>query len=124
MNAKKFTVIGLMAIVVLFLYLGMNAYKIRVQTAQDVQVKTGQTRLVCMHSPVVDPQAAPVTIVDFFDPACETCCAFHPIVKDLMSLHPNPAQFRAGSTCCAGGRRSGEGEKMKPTSQAPAFQTI
>jgi len=37
MNAKKFTVIGLMAIVVLFLYLGMNAYKIRVQTAQDVK---------------------------------------------------------------------------------------
>jgi hypothetical protein len=38
MNAKKFTVIGLMAIVALFFYLGMNAYQKRVQNAQEVQV--------------------------------------------------------------------------------------
>ena len=45
MNAKKFTVIGLVAIVALFFYLGMNAYQKRVQTAQEVQVKAEQTRL-------------------------------------------------------------------------------
>lgn len=55
MNAKKFTVIGLVAIVALFFYLGMNAYQSRVQTAQDVQVKAEQTRLVRMHSPVFGP---------------------------------------------------------------------
>ena len=49
MNAKKFTVIGLLSIVALFFYLGMNAYQSRVQTAQDVQVKAEQTRLVRMH---------------------------------------------------------------------------
>ena len=70
MNAKKFTVIGLLSIVALFFYLGMNAYQSRVQTAQDVQVKAEQTRLVRMHSPVFGPQNAPVTIVEFFDPAC------------------------------------------------------
>jgi protein-disulfide isomerase len=32
-----------------------------------------------MHSPVLGPQGAPVTIVEFFDPACETCHAFYPI---------------------------------------------
>lgn len=43
--------------------------------------------LVRPHSPVFGPENAPVTIVEFFDPACETCRAFHPIVKDIMSEH-------------------------------------
>ncbi len=93
MNAKKFTVIGLVAIVSLFFFLGMNAYQKRVQNAQEVQVKTEQTRLVRMHSPVFGPQAAPVTIVEFFDPACETCRAFYPIVKNLMAQYPNDVRL-------------------------------
>lgn len=39
MNAKKFTVIGPVAIVSLVFYLCMNAYQKRVQNAQKVQVK-------------------------------------------------------------------------------------
>ena len=93
MNAKKFTVIGLVAIATLFFYLGMNAYQNRVQTEQDVQVQTEQARLVRMHSPVFGPQAAPVTIVEFFDPACETCRAFYPIVKNLMAQYPNDVRL-------------------------------
>ena len=93
MNAKKFTVIGLVAVVALFFYLGMNAYQKRVQNAQDVQVKAEQTRLVRMHSPVFGPQGAPVTIVEFFDPACETCRAFYPIVKALMAQYPNDVRL-------------------------------
>lgn len=93
MNARKFTVIGLVAIVALFFYLGMSAYQKRVQTTQDVQVKAEQTRLVRMHSPVLGPQAAPVTIVEFFDPACETCRAFYPIVKNLMAQYPNDVRL-------------------------------
>ncbi|MDP2985103.1 thioredoxin domain-containing protein [Hydrogenophaga sp.] len=93
MNVKKFTVIGLLALVALFFYLGMNAYQSRVQTAQDVQVKAEQTRLVRMHSPVLGPQGAPVTIVEFFDPACETCRAFYPLVKNLMAQYPNDVRL-------------------------------
>lgn len=43
--------------------------------------------LVRPHSPTFGPDDAPVTIVEFFDPACETCRAFHPIVKDIMAEH-------------------------------------
>ena len=93
MNAKKFTVIGLLSIVALFFYLGMNAYQSRVQTAQDVQVKAEQTRLVRMHSPVFGPQNAPVTIVEFFDPACGTCRALYPIGKNLMAQYPDDVRL-------------------------------
>ncbi len=93
MNARKITVIGLVAVVALFFYLGMNAYQKRVQTVQDVQVKAEASRLVRMHSPVFGPQGAPVTIVEFFDPACETCRAFYPIVKNLMAQYPDDVRL-------------------------------
>ena len=43
--------------------------------------------LMRSYSPILGPEDAPVTIVEFFDPACEACRAFHPIVKDIMAEH-------------------------------------
>jgi protein-disulfide isomerase len=45
-------------------------------------------RLVRFHSPVLGPAQAPVTIVEFLDPACEACRAFAPIVKQILFVHP------------------------------------
>lgn len=41
--------------------------------------------LVRMHSPVFGPVGAPVTITEFFDPSCEACRAFYPIVKQILA---------------------------------------
>ncbi len=46
-------------------------------------------QLVRPHSPVIGPSNAPVTIVEFFDPSCESCRAFHPFVKQILARHPN-----------------------------------
>lgn len=43
--------------------------------------------LIRSHSPILGREDAPVTIVEFFDPACEACRAFHPVVKDIMAEH-------------------------------------
>lgn len=43
--------------------------------------------LVRTYSPILGPEEAPVTIVEFFDPACEACRAFYPVVKDIMAEH-------------------------------------
>ena len=45
-------------------------------------------RLIRAYSPVLGPEDAAVTIVEFFDPACEGCRAFHPIVKDILAQYP------------------------------------
>ena len=45
-------------------------------------------RLVREHSPVLGPRNAPVTIVEFLDPACEACRAFAPVVKQIQFMHP------------------------------------
>lgn len=39
------------------------------------------------HSPTYGPPDAKVRIVEFLDPACETCRAFYPLVKDLVDSH-------------------------------------
>ena len=40
------------------------------------------------YSPVKGSPDAKVTIVEFFDPACETCRAFYPFVEQLMEANP------------------------------------
>jgi len=39
-------------------------------------------------APIKGPVDAKVTIVEFFDPACETCADFYPLVKQLMDRYP------------------------------------
>ncbi len=48
--------------------------------------------LVRMHSPTLGNADAPVVIVEFLDPACETCKAFYPVVKKL--IQDNPGRIR------------------------------
>jgi protein-disulfide isomerase len=40
------------------------------------------------HAPSLGPADAPVVIVEFLDPACETCAIFYPAVKDMMAANP------------------------------------
>ena len=93
MNSKKLAVGGILILVVAAFLVGVRLYRKQTRTAQDQTVRAEQTRLVRMHSPVLGPQGAPVTIVEFFDPACETCRAFYPIVKSLMAKHPDDVRL-------------------------------
>lgn len=45
------------------------------------------------YSPKFGPDNAPVTIVEFFDPACEACRAMHPVVKKILSDHPDDVRL-------------------------------
>jgi protein-disulfide isomerase len=44
--------------------------------------------LVRPGSPTLGPVDAKVTIVEFLDPACETCAVFYPEVKRMLSANP------------------------------------
>ena len=45
------------------------------------------------YSPSIGPANAAVTIVEFFDPACEACRAFYPYVKEILSRHPEDVRL-------------------------------
>lgn len=93
MNSKKITVIALVAIAAVAFLFGMNVYQRRIDNSQAQKVSQAQNSLVRMHSTVLGPMNAPVTIVEFFDPACEACRAFYPFVKELMQKYPNDVRL-------------------------------
>lgn len=64
---------------------GAYVYTNNQPTAAVVSDITGLERF---HSPVIGPNNAPVTIVEFFDPSCEACRAFYPYVKDILAKYP------------------------------------
>jgi protein-disulfide isomerase len=60
--------------------------------------------LASEHSPTVGDSGARVHVVEFLDPACETCARFYPVVKQWLAEHPGQARlsirhaaFHAGS---------------------------
>jgi protein-disulfide isomerase len=64
----------------------------RVEVANH-QPAPAASALVREHSPRIGDPDARVTIVEFFDPACETCRVFHPFVKDLVRAHPGKVRL-------------------------------
>lgn len=48
-----------------------------------------QDLLVRPYSPILGREDAPVTVVEFFDPACEACRAFYPVVKEILAQYPD-----------------------------------
>lgn len=93
MNTRKLLALAVLLILGLAFYFGMDAYRDRTQAEQDTRVAVEASRLVRMHTPIIGPQNAPVTIVEFFDPACETCRAFYPLVKQIMAQHPDKVRL-------------------------------
>lgn len=45
------------------------------------------------YSPVVGAVNAPVTIVEFFDPSCEACRGFYPVVKNILDEFPGQVRL-------------------------------
>ncbi len=56
--------------------------------ADSTQALSRQPFLARDYAPTVGPAEAKVHIVEFLDPACETCSSFYPFVKRMMAAHP------------------------------------
>lgn len=71
------------------------AYMVRQQpTDAPVQLADEQSdSLVRPHAPAIGPADAKVTIVEFFDPACESCRAMYPIVKSILAEYPKDVRL-------------------------------
>jgi len=57
------------------------------QAAQAVD--RNRAGLVQMYSPTLGNPDARVHIVEFLDPACETCASFYPYVKQILAANPD-----------------------------------
>ena len=78
------------AIAVLVLALGAATFLYESDSAESLQGDTEarQAALASDHSPTLGDPGARVHIVEFLDPACETCALFYPMVKQWMAEVP------------------------------------
>jgi protein-disulfide isomerase len=77
MTVSKSLLAGVVGALVAVFVVGANWYRGR--------EAGGDERLVRPHSITQGPANAPVTVVEFFDPECESCRAMYPIVKQVMA---------------------------------------
>ena len=67
---------------------GTLLYKSEKSKSAELGVTTSRPALTRDHAPTLGRADARVHIVEFLDPACETCREFYPFVKSLMAANP------------------------------------
>lgn len=85
---KKSTLVIVSALVVASAF-GGGGYYYKAQQAQEISKLAGAEESVFIRaaSPSLGAESAKVQIVEFFDPACESCRMMYPYVKSLMRTH-------------------------------------
>ena len=103
MKQKNIVIASAVLLVLAFI---AGAFFYKNQRAEQVAQTVAQNRAALdrFYSPTFGNADAPVHIVEFLDPACETCRDFYPFVKDLMAANPGKirlsiryAPFHSGS---------------------------
>ena len=88
MKQKTLFIVAAVGLLLVF-FAGTLFYSTQKNDQANQQADANRAALVCMHSPTLGKAEAPVVIVEFFDPACETCRAFYPLVKQMMAAEPD-----------------------------------
>ena len=88
MNKKQITVVAILIVVAIAFTLGLNAYNQKVNQQQALVAQGNLAAMERSDAPVFGASTAKVTIVEFLDPACETCKTFYPLVKTLVKENP------------------------------------
>ncbi|QEI08509.1 thioredoxin domain-containing protein [Pigmentiphaga aceris] len=93
MTRKKTVFILAGAVVLLAFILGVFTYQRQQAKAQQQLAQQNSPVFNRSHSPTYGPSTAKVKITEFFDPACETCRAFYPMVKKLVDAEKGRVQL-------------------------------
>lgn len=80
------------AVLVLIFVSAVLAYRSTQAEAGRQSAAKNAAHLASAHAPLLGKPDAKVHIVEFLDPACETCAAFYPHVKKMMA--DNPGRIR------------------------------
>lgn len=81
---KNFVLIGSLILVAVMFAMGMFAFQGKKAEESTALASKNTANLVQFHSPTTGATDAKVTLVEFFDPSCEACRAFYPLVKSIL----------------------------------------
>jgi len=90
---RRAIVVGTAVLAVAGLGAGAFVYDRNRRQAAEAAAEAARWQFVRADSVVIGPAAAPVTIVEFFDPSCEACRAFYPYVKQILGAYPNDVRL-------------------------------
>lgn len=90
---KNLIVIG--SVVLMALLFAVGAYVVKESKIKSItsQANAKDEPFVRDHSLVIGNKDAKVTLVEFFDPACEACRWIHPYVKQILAKYPNKVKL-------------------------------
>lgn len=88
LRARNLTLLATLLLAIAAFFAGQFLYDRQARAAGDRKLVEQNDSLVRPHAYVFGRRDAPVTLVEFFDPACEACRAFHPFVKKLLAQYP------------------------------------
>lgn len=88
MKQKTIIIVALVGLLSAFI-IGTLLYTATKEDQSTQPLLADTSALVRMHSPTLGRVDAPVVIVEFLDPACETCRDFYPMVKQMMAANPD-----------------------------------
>jgi protein-disulfide isomerase len=86
---RKTLFIGSAVLLLAVFVVGALVYKSEQAGQSKSAAELNRESLVRFHSPTLGNREAKVHIVEFLDPACETCRAFYPYVKQIMAANPD-----------------------------------
>ncbi|MHB8707737.1 MAG: DsbA family protein [Desulfuromonadales bacterium] len=85
----KYALVGVTCLVLILAFvLGSNYYKDQQAQKYGFMAAENAKLFVRDHSPTLGSDDAKVYLVEFMDPACETCAVFAPFVKKIMADNP------------------------------------
>lgn len=85
----KYAIFGLSALVLIIAFIfGSSYYKGKQTQKYGFMAKENAELFVRDHSQTYGSDDAKVYLIEFMDPACETCAAFAPFVKKIMAANP------------------------------------
>jgi protein-disulfide isomerase len=87
-NSRTTLVAVAVGVLVVGLVAAISLYDSDSTSSLQAETAARQAALESGHSPTVGDPDARVHIVEFLDPACETCALFYPMVKQWMSEVP------------------------------------
>ena len=85
---KPIIVIISIVLLILLYVLGDNIYKSQQARIYGFIAQENASTFVREHSQTLGSDDAKVYLIEFSDPACETCATYHSFVKKLMTANP------------------------------------
>ncbi len=92
MNQRKIVIVIAVVLVAGFAVAAM-VYRSRADKELETAIAEAPSALVRPSAKTLGPADAKVHIVEFMDPGCETCRAFHPLVKKLVVDNPGKVRL-------------------------------